>query len=228
MGLNRESVRTKLAASLLDAVDIFGDDAAAQAPHLDRHIDVAVAEFNRVAPLLIGDQLQLTQDESNYAAPAGAIRFHGSEIVDRQNALPPWDEFRVPEVPTPSIVRVAGVKCWNFRPAPSGYIVARIGVAYPYTYVSAHVLGADEEAEDDTTIEEAHEPLLIMRAQVESLKDLAIRNAHKPVALRDPTYSQTKNGTPAALADQFFRMWEQQMRPATDLYGTLKTSGTGR
>jgi len=222
----RAAARTLLENSLLEAVKIFGDNAAAWNPHLDRHLNAAVADFDRVAPLLEGAQIQLVADAANYAADARAIRFHGSEILDKQQHVDPWDDFRVPEVPVPFLGRISGVKTWVFRPVPTAFILDRIGSIYPFTYFAAHVL--DDAVAANTTFDARHLPLLVLRAQVESLRDLAVRNAHKPVALRDPNYSQIKNGTPAALAEQFMRLWESQMRPVAEIYGTVPVFGARR
>lgn len=221
----RSAARTLLESSLLDAVKIFGDNAAAWNPHLDRHLNAAVTDFDRVAPLLEGAQIQLIADAANYAADARAIRFHGSEILDKQQHVEPWDDFRVPEVPVPALARISNVKSWVFRPVPTKFILDRIGSIYPFTYFAAHKL--DDTLEADTTFDARHLPLLVLRAQVEALRDLAVRNAHKPVALRDPNYSQIRNGTPAALAEQFMRLWESQVRQAAAIYGTVPV-GAGR
>lgn len=220
----REAARGLLESSLLDAVKIFGDNAAAWNPHLERHLDAAVTDFDRVAPLLEGAQIQLIADAANYAADARAIRFHGSEILDKQQHIDPWDDFRVPEVPVPSLARISNVKTWVFRPVPTAFILNRIGSIYPFTYFAAHKL----DATDNTTFDARHLPLLVLRAQVEALRELAVRNAHKPVALRDPNYSQIRNGTPAALAEQFMRLWEVQVRQAAEIYGTVPTFGARR
>jgi hypothetical protein len=222
----RSAARTLLESSLLDAASIFGDAGAGRNAHLDRHLNAAVTDFDRVAPLLEGAQIQLVADAANYAADARAVRFHGSEVLDKQTQLDPWDEYRVPEVPTPSLARISNTKTWVFRPVPTAFILDRIGTIYPFTYFAAHVLHDTDAAQ--TTFDARHLPLLVLRAQVEALRDLAVRNAHKPVALRDPNYSQIKNGTPAALAEQFMRLWESQIRPVAEIYGTVPVFGARR
>lgn len=223
MSFRGSDTRTLLEASLLDAANLFGADTLARKPALDQHLATALAEFNRVAPRLVSTTLTLVAKLGNYAAPADAIRFHSSEVVDDQNELSPWNEYRIPQVPVPIITHVGGVRAWQFRPTPSEFMIQRIGREYPYTYYARHVL--DETTAANTTLTLEQQPLLIMRAQVESLRAIALRNAHKPVAMRDATYSQTKNGTPAALAEQTMRMWEQMVRPSTELYGTLRLAG---
>jgi hypothetical protein len=220
----RSDARTALSKSLLDALTVFGADATAQQPHLDRQLDAATADFNRVAPRLVSTTLTLVADTANYAAPADALRWHSTELIDDQAEKVPWDEFRLQTVPTPFLTVVEGTRCWQFRPTPTTFMLDRIGSVYPYTYVAGHKLS---ETEAETTLQTEQLPLLILRAQVEALRELAIRNAHKPIAVRDGMHSQTKNGTPAAIAEQFMRLWEQLVRPAADLYGTLRTGGGG-
>lgn len=209
----------------MDAASIFGEVSGDIDAAMDRHLDAAVSDFDRVLPRLVSAQIHLVAGTANYAAAADAQRFHSTELVDNQNELDPYDERRVQVVPTPILTTLNGVKAWQFRPAPNAKLLGLLGACYPLTYYAAHKLDADQA---NTTLDVSQIPLLVLRAQVESLRELAIRNAHKPVALRDPQYSTTKNGTPAALADQFMRMWEQQTRPTSEVYGVQRTTGGGR
>jgi len=205
-----DTAREQLARSLLDARSIFGEDgSAAQAAALDDHLRSAAADYNRVRPRIEPFELTLIADQADYPAPAGALRFHLAEMVEANAAFEPYDSRHQTQVPLPLLIRTSTGRSWRFRPVPTQRLIQSLGCRYRYTAIVAHVL-ADDAAQ--TTFEDADLPLLVMRAQVESLRALAIRNAHKPFTTRDPSYGQTRNGTPAALAQTTFEAWEVQVR----------------
>ena len=222
MPLKLSTARADLQRSLLDARSVFGESTEQQ-QQFDQHLLAAVADFNRVAPLILTDKLTLQESVAIYPAPANAIRFHRTALTQDQNQIDPWDPRRLAVVPTPTITMQNGVRVWELSPTPTQKMLLQLEtVDYPYSYFSGHVLDEDPAK---TTILDAHLPQLVLRAQVEALRAIAVRNSFKPVAIRDASLSQTRNGTPAALAEQFMRMWEQQMRDAPDIYGTLRLNG---
>src|SRR3546814_2591633 len=78
----------------------------------------------------------------------------------------------------------------RFSPLPDCATVIRLGADFPYTYRAAHKL---TETEADATFPADQLPLVILRAQAAAMSELAIRNAHKPVQMRDGLYSQVRN-----------------------------------
>lgn len=210
MSFSLETAREQLASSLLDARSLFGEDgSAAQSAALDHHLRAAAADFNRVRPRIEAFELTLIAEQADYPAPAGALRFHLADMVDANAAFEPYDSRRQALVPLPVLIRTSTGRCWRFRPVPTQRLISALGCRYRYTAIVAHVLADDAS---DTTFADADLPLLVMRAQVESLRALAIRNAHKPFTTRDPSYGQTRNSTPAALAQMTLDAWEVQVR----------------
>ena len=210
MSFTLETAREQLASSLLDARSLFGEDgSAAQGAALDHHLRAAAADFNRVRPRVEAFELTLIADQADYPAPAGSLRFHLAEMVEANAAIEPYDSRRQAQVPLPVLIRSSSGRSWRFRPVPTQRLIHALGCRYRYTAIVAHVLADDA---GDTTFADADLPLLVMRAQVESLRALAIRNAHKPFTTRDPSYGQTRNSTPAALAQMTLDAWEVQVR----------------
>jgi hypothetical protein len=61
----------------------------------------------------------------------------------------------------------------------------------------------------DTTVTAADRGLLLLRAQVEAMRELSVRAAAKPVQLRDGLSGVARNSTPAALHEVLLRVfWE--------------------
>jgi hypothetical protein len=79
-----------------------------------------------------------------------------------------------------------------------------LGSEFRYYYFALHSIGA---AAADTTVKASDRGLLLLRAQAEAMKEMAMRNIKKPVQMRDGLASAPRNGTPAslfqALMDQF-------------------------
>lgn len=211
MSFTREGARQLLANTLTDARLIFGEDGSPeQQTALYAHLATAVTDYNRVRPRIVGFDLQLVAGQRDYPAPAGALRFHLCELVAANDQLDPYDPRHVDHVPMPVLIRNAdGARVWRFSPVPSQRLVNVFGSVYRYTAVVTHRL-ADTASE--TTFWAEDLPQLVMRAQVESLRALAVRNAHKPFTTRDPSQSQTRNGTPAALAQMVMADWERMVR----------------
>lgn len=222
MALLRAVAVAALNASLLDAADVFGEPGAAErTAAFNRHLDEAVRDFDRVLPQVVDDALALVSDVRNYVAHPLARSFVDAPLIYENSQRDLDDPYRVDQVPTPMLRMVDGIKTWAFMPKPTASILFRIGTDYRFSYRRAHQLSDDA----DSSIQDEDAPLLIQRAQIAALKELAIRNAHKPVSLRDTQYSQTRNGTPAGLADVMMGMWEQQAREASGRYGSFQAGG---
>jgi len=217
MGLVRATVLASLDASLLDAASVFGEpNTEERTAALSRHLDEAVRDFDRVLPLVVDDALTLMSDVRNYVADPRARSFVDTPLIYENSARDLTDPYRVEVVPTPTLRVLSGMKTWAFTPTPTASILFRLGSDYRFSFKKAHLL-SDTEA--DSTVFEEDLPLLITRAQIAALKEISIRNLHKPVVLRDTMFSQTRNGTPAGLADVLMGQWEQQAREASQRYG---------
>lgn len=221
MAFTRAIALAELDASLLDAAAVFGPTAsdASRVAAMGRALDAATRDFDRVAPRVEHGQLQLLAGQRPYAAPADAIRFHSTPLIDDNAARDLTDPLRVDLVPTPTIQSMAGVKVWVFTPLPTVDLLMRLGSAYPLSWYASHRVTDSATEGEQTTIEEADKPLFLLRAQVEVMKELAIRSAHKPVELRDARFSQIRNGHPSVLYQTLMGMWEQQIRDVGFRYG---------
>ncbi|UUZ68084.1 hypothetical protein LP416_27855 [Polaromonas sp. P2-4] len=109
-----------------------------------------------------------------------------------------WDEY-YNDVP-------AGRWSLMFDPAPTAAMLAVLGSAFKFWFFAQHAIDATASL---TTISQQDRGLLILRAQVEAMRELSIRNAGKPVQMRDGFSGQPRNSTPAALADMLMRTFAE-------------------
>ena len=67
------------------------------------------------------------------------------------------------------------------------------------------------DAAAQTTVPEHSRSLLLLRAQAEACRELALRNVSKPVTMRDAVGSQPRNGTPSALYQMLLAEFETRV-----------------
>jgi len=191
-----------LKSSISDAANIFMsiDDA-----DFKRHIDHAALDFSRVRPRSVLGSLSLVADQHEYAAPADIVMPKVSLWGrDEHRSLKPWASNYPGRLPRLKLIDDAGTtKLW-MDPAPTSDQMTLLGSTYQYTYLAAHVIDASA---GNTTIKPSDRALLLLRAQAEAMKELAVRNMGKPVTLRDGMSGVPKNATPAALYEQLMSQY---------------------
>jgi hypothetical protein len=91
-------------------------------------------------------------------------------------------------------------------PAPTLVQIAVWGSTCKFWYFSQLAIGATA---NDTTVPTAARGLLLLRAQAEAMRELAIHQSNKPVSMRDGLSGTPRNSTPAALHEMLLRLfWE--------------------
>jgi len=203
-------LKDDLKASLQDAATVF--TAAGDADFL-RFLDKAAADLARFRPRIEQDSVSLVADQTDYAAPAALVRIR--TILwgrDEQRLRMPWED-NYPTIPEVSIFRNYTGKQLRLTPAPTAAQITDLGEIFPFLCNKYHVL-SDEAAggAGATTVAEDDRSLLLLRAQAEAMKEMAMRNITKPVQLQDNIGGITKNGTPAALHEQLLDEFERLAR----------------
>lgn len=199
-------------ALIADLKGMLGDAAAKFTAAADadfaRHLDAAAFDLGRFRPRTLVGSVTLVADQSNYTAPADLVRVKCSlwglqERLQRR----PWDTNWPGRLPALSLAESGGTRQIWLDPAPTTAQINNLGSTYRFYYFAGHAV-ADQAA--NTTVRESDRVLLLIRAVVQALQELAHRGVAKPVQLGDGFGSMPKNGTPGALAevllDQFERM----------------------
>lgn len=186
--MNRADLQASLKESLHDSGEVLAPE------DFERCLDTALLEFSRRLPRLRNGSLQLIYGETSYPAPADLIGFHIAEWQwDR--SIPVWEGGSPGTLPRVSACD--GHIQFSFALSPRQ--ISLLGGKLPYRYKASHQIGA---AAEDTTVPAHQRDLLLLRAQAECLRELAMRNITKPVSMRDGGMSSPKNGTPAALYER--------------------------
>lgn len=200
--MSRADLVQSLKESLMDAAASF--TAAADADFV-RHLDVAAADMHRVRPRTLVGDVTIEAGVDDYAAPADIVRYK-SALWGAVPRAKPWESSWPGLLPT---VRLIDGNRLSFRPAPDARQIALLGAEFRFYYVAKHTIGQEAA---NTTIAAVDRPLLVLRAQAEAMRELAIRDSVRPVQIRDGFSGQAKNGNPAALHAMLLAEWLMNAR----------------
>lgn len=201
MGLAWGDLLPDYKASLNDAANVFTGSEVDPDADFKRHLTRAAEALSREKRTrTVMAELTLVAGQSLYEDVPDDL------IVTKVSAWPenyvlPWD---APSGPMPSLrcIETATGRAIALTPAPSSAQLAKFGSTYRYYYLAQHFI--TEEA-STSTLAVKDQALLMLRAQVEAMRELSFRGYAKPVTLRGGAgvagSQQTRNQTPAALWD---------------------------
>jgi len=193
-----------LRTSLNDAANVFADDDT----DFIRHLDYAAEDFSRARPRIIEATLNLIADQSLYAAPFGFVRPHALRWGDgKRRDIKPWEVGYTGRLPRLRMSGDPDARAIIFSPSPSASQIAILGSSCVIEYIASHVI---DPVAANTTVQSGDRGLLLLRAQAEAAKEMAMRNMHKPVRMRDGISGGTLNGTPSALFKQLMDQFDKQ------------------
>lgn len=206
MGVALSVLVSELKESLHDAASVFD---AAQDADFQRMLRVAARDLAATKrPRTLVGELSLVADQDTYTTvPADLllpkVGIWGTGTLRSR----PWDAPNEP-LPTISLAELGGAPVLVLSPAPSSRQLCAFGSVYRYYYLAGHVLSETPSA---STIQDRDVGLLILRAQAEAMRELAMRNYFKPVTLRSasPGVSLSRNGEPATLYQAMLREFRE-------------------
>lgn len=186
-------------ASLSDSAPLF---TSPDSGDLKRHLWRAAQALAGKRHNLAHGSIALVVGISYYPVPPDLVSVAGIEWPSAEQFAPwrgPDHAFGPP--PRLSLARLGNVRQLHLRPWPTHAMVAAVNGTLTYSYVQAYTLGTEEQ----TTVPEADRWLLILRAQVEAMRELAMRSWMKPVQLRG---MQSSNMQPSALYELLLKEFE--------------------
>lgn len=198
----RADLVADLKASLLDAAKVFV--APDDADYL-RHLDRAAEALTVRRPRTMVDTLSLQAGVPNYSAPADLWRYKSTNWGADYRGNP-WDRSWPGRLPQ---VRELDRELW-LMPAPTAHQIAVLGPRFTYFYYARHRLA---DAPEHSTVGTGERSLLLLRAQAEAMRELAMRDTVRNTAVvRDGFTGQMRTNTPAVLAQQFLDEFERRTR----------------
>lgn len=183
-----------LKVSLSDAAGIF---AGNEDEAFKRFLRQALPDMRFKRPLTRLGQVTLQADEPAYTLAEDDFAALKTDLWRDPTKLPkPWQPTF--PGPLPRICAQRGADGWQlvFDPAPTIGHLSVLGTVCKFWYFADHAIGT---VAADTTVAAVDRGLLLTRAQAEAMLALALRNAGKPVQLRDGLSGTPRNSTPTAL-----------------------------
>lgn len=202
----------------MSEADLVADLKASMGNTSSVFVAAADADFKRFLAQALGDMqvkrpitklgsVTLAPGEPSYAlAAADFARLKFDLWRDPAKLGKPWSPGYAG--PLPKLCAHWDGAGWSlaFDPAPNERLIGLLGAECKFWYFAKHQIGAEAAA---TTVNPQDRGLLLLRAQVEAMRELAVRNTNKPVQLRDGLSGTPRNSTPAALHEVLMRLfWE--------------------
>lgn len=197
--MNRAAVIDRLRASLLEAQsELLAED-------YERVLDLALAALSARRPRTVFAELALAAGQAHHPCPAELLSVLACDWgMAEKAALSPWDDNWPGRLPTLCVTYAQDGRRLSLLPAPSARQIGLLGAVAPYRYGAAHLL-----TDTACSLDEALLALLLLRAQAEVMRELAMKHATKPYQLRDGVSAQPRNGMPgylySVLMDEFER-----------------------
>lgn len=201
--MSKADLVASLKDSLHDAANVFAVDGAEPNVAFERFLAQALPDLQLKVPVTRLGSVELTANFPRYSlglVPNFAA--FKTQIWGDATCYKPWQPMYPGIVPRVSASYEGGQWWLDFDPAPTARHIGAYGSKFDFWYYGVHAIGETPAA---TTIAPQHRGLLLLRAQVEAMRELSIRNAGKPVQLRDGFSGAPRNSTPIALAESLMR-----------------------
>jgi hypothetical protein len=195
-----------LKASLFDAANVFESEQDAD---FKRFLAQALPDMGVKRPITRLGSFPLVQDQGRFQVQEADFAQLKMDLWRDATKLPkPWDPYYPGAIPRVCAERDGGIWWISLDPAPTAAHLLVLGTTFKFYYFALHAIGADAA---DTTVAAVDRNLLLLRAQAEAMLALAMRNAGKPVQMRDGLSGVARNSTPAALHEVLLqRFWESR------------------
>lgn len=191
--MDRATLRDDLKASLMSAADAFTDPG-----DFDRFLDVAAQDLPRRRPLTLTGSLTLKANQVAYTpVPADLVRPVFTRWGNQERlARAPWAANYPPARPRVTLVDEGGTRKLHVAPVPNATQIAEFGDTLEYDYSARYTIS---DTAEETTVRAEDRWLLLLRAQAEAAKDLALKNVDRPVQVGTEGGARERNGTPSGL-----------------------------
>lgn len=197
-----------LKESLHDTKSVFESQEGDAFKPFKRFLAQALPDMALKRPVTRLGSVTLVANEPSYplAAYPDLIAYKTHLWGNGRTVPQPWEPGYPGAMPRANVQRDGSAWALVFDPAPMARHLVAWGATFKFWYFAAHVLDADAA---NTTVNAADRGLLLLRAQAEAMRELAIAQANKPVSLRDGLSGTPRNSTPAALHEVLLRLFQE-------------------
>ena len=183
----------------------------------ERILENALAVFSVYKPRVGIANLTLENNKTVYDAPADLIGFkHHDWGRAHRRRRDPWNQPRVVKIPDVKVIP-GDLPGTPYRLAlsesPSEQDLSICGVDFQYFYTAKHQVSDDDTGTPGaTTVEDKDIFLLLLRMQVEAMKEMALNRIGR-ANVRDPgNKGKTRTGSPETLKKELEKEFERMVR----------------
>jgi len=198
--------RDDLVSSLHTAATRFeGTDADPDDDFKRFTLAATAALAERRGRTLIGS-VDLVADQAEYTAPADLIRINAA-LWGAAHGIEPWDDRYPGPLPRHRIHRDAATVTLRLLPAPTRHQITQLGAEYTFYYAAGYWTG--DPADDIELDRENDRELLLLRAQAEAAREMAIQNVGRPSETKIQM-AQSKDMTARGLFDALIAEFDRR------------------
>lgn len=166
-----------------------------------RHITTAARDLSDKRPRYRDASIELIADQEAYTAPDDLYMFLRTSWGDKERyEQKPWQKNFIDRLPQVYSDRRQII----VRPAPTQYLINRISSTMTYTYVAYHCLN-----EVESTINDSDHGVLMLRALIVAIRELAALNITKPITLNRGQTPAEPDSTPQAVLGRLNAEWNR-------------------
>lgn len=168
-----------------------------------RHIATAASDLIVKRPLIKFHTVTLVAGQTTYLPAADIVRPLRSEWGrDCQRVVNSWEAAYPRALPK---LRLVENGMLYLVPAPTSTAIGLYGADYEYSYIARHVVST---VETDTTVADGDRDILLLRAAIIALRELATRNITKPIKLNRGVAPAQAETTPQDAYELLINEWE--------------------
>lgn len=165
-----------------------------------RMLQLALVDMQAKRPITRPGEVELFPYQPSYLLAAANFAdfaaFKTHLWADPAQTPKPWDACWPGAVPRVAAQRDGTDWYLELSPAPTPRQLAVWGSTLKFWYFARHVLS---ETPGESTVNDNDLGLLLLRAQAEAMRELAMANVVKTTQMRDGYSGTPRNGTPTAL-----------------------------
>lgn len=181
-----------LKASISSAADVL---ASAGDTVLEECVQASALELRRWKPNLALGTVNLVAGQRAYALPATIGDYRRDTWG--QTRKQPWETGYAGRLPRSMVADVDGVRKLVLDPPPTQAHIDDAGAEFTFWHVIPHVVHPTDGAQ--TTIPATLRGLVILGAQAEAMRRMAMRNLTKPITVTEGFSNTPRNGTASFL-----------------------------
>ncbi|MFW6340653.1 MAG: hypothetical protein ACOC0Q_07275 [Wenzhouxiangella sp.] len=195
MQIEPTELLTELRASLHDAAQYFHGTETNPDADLERHLIAAAADLAERRGITHLAELEIEAGVSRYTGLPTDIVYIKTLLWGSQERTMPWSDSHPGPLPRARLAREQDAPVLYLTPAPTEHQIAALGSRYAFFYGASYWTGNLSDALELSATERS---LLLLRAQAEACRELAMQNMTRPVETRT-SLSMPRNSTPGAL-----------------------------